>query len=71
MIHTTPDNFVWFDITHRCDDNTFVSLVWSLFDLYAVRSDNSESLLEDMGALQRERVLRMPWPERHYGRNAR
>ena len=55
MIHTTPDNFVWLDITHRCKDNTFICLVWSLFDLYAVRSDDSESLLEDMATLQRER----------------
>ncbi len=55
MIHTTTDNFVWLDITHRCKDNTFISLVWSLFDLYAVHSDDSESLLEDMATLQRER----------------
>ena len=55
-LHKTKDNFVWLDITDRCNKGEIDSLMqWN--ELYAVFDDDSETLLESMEEI--EEALRL------------
>lgn len=46
MIHITRDNFVWLDVTERCEYGIkTIDEVWLGHELYAVYEDDSEQLM--------------------------
>ena len=57
-LHKTKDNFVWLDITDRCNKGEkIIEEIWISQELYAVFDDDSDTLLESMEEI--EEALRL------------
>ncbi len=57
-LHKTKDNFVWLDITDRCNKRVgVIEELWQTQELYAVFDDDSDTLLESVEEL--EEALRL------------
>ena len=57
-LHKTKDNFVWLDITDRCNKGEkTIQELWLSQELYAVFDDDSDTLLESVEEL--EEALRL------------
>ncbi len=57
-LHKTKDNFVWLDITDRCEQGEkTIQELWLSQELYAVFDDDSDTLLESVEEI--EEALRL------------
>jgi hypothetical protein len=57
-LHKTKDNFVWLDITDRCNKGEkTIQELWLSQELYAVFDDDSDTLLESIEEIEEALIL--------------